>query len=303
MVGSGYRTPPSLVRRSDGQTLQLTPLLYRVLEAIDGRRTCAEIATVVSHSMRRSVSEDMVATLVDQHLRPMGLLKLARRVRASAQAVQPAAGAEAQVRRHQPPGDAATDRPVPVPLPASAGQHRGPRLPGDHLVGLLRPGPRPGGVRRLPAAAAAAARVRGDGALRGLPRVRARGGRALQRSQPRSDRGRHLPGVAGVLHRRDRQLPAGTAGTPSHRPGRPVLQRHRGGAHLRLVVHHAVGRTAAPGGDPGHADGASADAVAALRRLPRARRPDRRTRPVPPDQAHPARTAAAPVVPIPTTGS
>ena len=77
MVGSGFRTPPSLVRRSDGQTLQLTPLLYRVLEAIDGRRTCAEIATVVSHSMRRSVSEDMVATLVDQHLRPMGLLKLA----------------------------------------------------------------------------------------------------------------------------------------------------------------------------------------------------------------------------------
>ena len=77
MVGSGFRTPPSLVRRSDGQTLQLTPLLYRVLEAIDGRRTCAEIATVVSHAMRRSVSEDMVATLVDQHLRPMGLLKLA----------------------------------------------------------------------------------------------------------------------------------------------------------------------------------------------------------------------------------
>ena len=76
MAGSGFRTPPSLVRRSDGQTLQLTPLLYRVLEAIDGRRTCAEIATVVSHSMRRSVSEDMIATLVDQHLRPMGLLKL-----------------------------------------------------------------------------------------------------------------------------------------------------------------------------------------------------------------------------------
>src|SRR3954449_8805796 len=76
MVGAGFRTPPSLVRRSDGQTLQLTPLLYRMLEAIDGRRSCAEIATVVSHSMRRSVSEDMVATLVEQHLRPMGLLKL-----------------------------------------------------------------------------------------------------------------------------------------------------------------------------------------------------------------------------------
>jgi putative peptide zinc metalloprotease protein len=77
MVGSGYRTPPSLVRRGDGQTLQLTPLLYAVLDAVDGRRSCAEIASVVSHATRRSISEEMVATLVDQHLRPMGLLRLA----------------------------------------------------------------------------------------------------------------------------------------------------------------------------------------------------------------------------------
>ena len=38
MVGSGYRTPPALVRRGDGQVLQLTPLLYTVLNAVDGRR-------------------------------------------------------------------------------------------------------------------------------------------------------------------------------------------------------------------------------------------------------------------------
>src|SRR4051794_21964719 len=77
MVGSGYRTPPALVRRGDGQTLQLTPLLYQVLQAIDGRRTCAEIATEVREAMRRDVSPDMVANLVDKHLRPLGLLKLA----------------------------------------------------------------------------------------------------------------------------------------------------------------------------------------------------------------------------------
>jgi putative peptide zinc metalloprotease protein len=75
-VGSGYRTPPSLVRRSDGQTLQLTPLLYAVLDAIDGRRNCAEIADAASNAMRRGISEEMVATLVDQQLRPMGLVKL-----------------------------------------------------------------------------------------------------------------------------------------------------------------------------------------------------------------------------------
>src|SRR5688500_867836 len=77
MVGSGYRTPPALVRRGDGQTLQLTPLLYSVLEAVDGRRSYAEIAAVVSQATRRSVSEEVVATLVDDHLRTLGLLKLA----------------------------------------------------------------------------------------------------------------------------------------------------------------------------------------------------------------------------------
>jgi putative peptide zinc metalloprotease protein len=77
MVGSGYRTPPALVRRGDGQTLQLTPLLYQVLNAVDGRRSCAEVADVVRGVMRRDVSAEMVAALVDQHLRPMGLLKLA----------------------------------------------------------------------------------------------------------------------------------------------------------------------------------------------------------------------------------
>ena len=77
MVGSGYRTPPALVRRGDGQTLQLTPLLHLVLDAVDGERTCVEIATVVSRAMRRSISADMVVGLVDDHLRPMGLLRLA----------------------------------------------------------------------------------------------------------------------------------------------------------------------------------------------------------------------------------
>jgi len=77
MVGSGYRIPPALVRRGDGQTLQLTPVVYRVLEAVDGRRSCAEIADLVSRGMRRAVSPEIVATVLDQHLRPLGLLKLA----------------------------------------------------------------------------------------------------------------------------------------------------------------------------------------------------------------------------------
>ena len=74
MAGSGYRTPPALVRRQDGQTFQLTPLLYAVLEAVDGRRGYAEIATVASERTGRSISETDVEALVRTQLRPLGLL-------------------------------------------------------------------------------------------------------------------------------------------------------------------------------------------------------------------------------------
>lgn len=74
MVGSGYRTPPALARRGDGQVLQLTPLLYLVLDAVDGRRGFAEIAATVSDASGRGVTAADVRTLVDRHLRPLGLV-------------------------------------------------------------------------------------------------------------------------------------------------------------------------------------------------------------------------------------
>lgn len=74
MAGSGYRVPPSLARRSDGQTVQLTPLLYAVLAAIDGRRGAPEVAAAVSEATGRGVSAANIETLVDDQLRPMGLL-------------------------------------------------------------------------------------------------------------------------------------------------------------------------------------------------------------------------------------
>lgn len=77
MVGSGYRTPPALVRRGDGQTLQLTPLLYAVLDAIDGHRSPEEVAAHAREATRRDVTPEVVATLVEKQLRPLGLLKLA----------------------------------------------------------------------------------------------------------------------------------------------------------------------------------------------------------------------------------
>ncbi|MEE9094740.1 hypothetical protein [Pseudarthrobacter phenanthrenivorans] len=75
--GSGYREPPSLVRRADGQTLQLTRLLYLVLEATDGTNGLEGIARHVSQEYGRLVSADNVRTLMDSQLLPMGLLRLA----------------------------------------------------------------------------------------------------------------------------------------------------------------------------------------------------------------------------------
>ena len=74
MQGSGYREPPALARRSDGQTIQLTPLLYLVLGAVDGRRTSADIAAVVTQAYGKTVSADNVRTLVSDQLRPAGLV-------------------------------------------------------------------------------------------------------------------------------------------------------------------------------------------------------------------------------------
>jgi putative peptide zinc metalloprotease protein len=75
--GSGYRRPPALARRADGQVVQLTPLLHQTLSAIDGRRTVAEVAQRVSATSGRLVRPEDVATLVDATLRPLGLLLLA----------------------------------------------------------------------------------------------------------------------------------------------------------------------------------------------------------------------------------
>lgn len=77
MQGSGYREPPALVRRADGQTLQLTRLVYLVLSAVDSRRSLEQIAQAVSAEFGRKVSVGNVASLIDSQLRPLGLLELA----------------------------------------------------------------------------------------------------------------------------------------------------------------------------------------------------------------------------------
>ncbi|MEV0726861.1 hypothetical protein AB0I37_29325 [Micromonospora purpureochromogenes] len=77
LPGSGYRQPPGLVRRADGQTCQLTRLLYLILETTDGQRTYAQIAAELTRRTSRLVSADNVRTLAEVKLRPLGLLRSA----------------------------------------------------------------------------------------------------------------------------------------------------------------------------------------------------------------------------------
>lgn len=74
--GSGYREAPALVRRADGQVVQLTPLLYLVLAALDGRRDYAAVAATVSSDFGRVLEPQDVHTLVRGKLEPLGLVAL-----------------------------------------------------------------------------------------------------------------------------------------------------------------------------------------------------------------------------------
>ncbi|MEA2900963.1 MAG: putative peptide zinc metalloprotease protein [Actinomycetota bacterium] len=72
---SGYKEAPCLVRRADGQTIQLTPLLYATLEQIDGQRDVSQISTALGERLDRPVSADNVRYLVHEKLRPAGVVK------------------------------------------------------------------------------------------------------------------------------------------------------------------------------------------------------------------------------------
>ncbi|MDX6702750.1 MAG: putative peptide zinc metalloprotease protein, partial [Baekduia sp.] len=71
--GSGYKDGAALVRRADGQMVQLGPLMYALLEEIDGRRDHAELAAAMSERLRRGVEAEHVVRLGEK-LGEQGLL-------------------------------------------------------------------------------------------------------------------------------------------------------------------------------------------------------------------------------------
>ncbi|RKT82227.1 putative peptide zinc metalloprotease protein [Saccharopolyspora antimicrobica] len=72
--GSGHREPPYLVRRVDGQVLQLSHLLYLVAAGLDGQRTYAQLAAGLSTEWGREITAGQVSYLVENRLRRAGIL-------------------------------------------------------------------------------------------------------------------------------------------------------------------------------------------------------------------------------------
>ncbi|HEX9412542.1 MAG TPA: hypothetical protein VF916_03485 [Ktedonobacterales bacterium] len=73
MRDSGFKAPMWLAVRSQ-RYFQVTALLYRILEAADGRHTLAQIAASVTEATGRAVSAGNVLVLIQDRLIPMGLI-------------------------------------------------------------------------------------------------------------------------------------------------------------------------------------------------------------------------------------
>ena len=71
--GSGYEAGAALVRRADGQIVQLGPLMYALLECVDGVRTPEDLAGLLCEKLGRDCDAEHVAALAEK-LAAQGLL-------------------------------------------------------------------------------------------------------------------------------------------------------------------------------------------------------------------------------------
>ncbi len=73
--GSGLRNPPYLVRRADGQVMQVSELLNVVLREASTDRPVPELAAAVSETYGRRLTVEGLGHLIDTKLAPAGLLE------------------------------------------------------------------------------------------------------------------------------------------------------------------------------------------------------------------------------------
>jgi putative peptide zinc metalloprotease protein len=71
--GSGLREAPYLVRRRDGQIVQLSRVLYAITERMDGR-TVAAVASDVSEHLNLRVTPELIVHVAEHKLAPLGLV-------------------------------------------------------------------------------------------------------------------------------------------------------------------------------------------------------------------------------------
>src|SRR6478752_2203323 len=71
--GSGYEGGAALVRRGDGQMVHLGPMMFALLECIDGRRSIAELTACMSESTGKAFDDEHVVRLAEK-LAAQGLL-------------------------------------------------------------------------------------------------------------------------------------------------------------------------------------------------------------------------------------
>ena len=76
--GSGFKNPPMIARRPDGQTVQMPALLYAIAEQIDGKRSYEEIAEAAGAASGRELHRDDVELVVEEKLCPLGLIDVCK---------------------------------------------------------------------------------------------------------------------------------------------------------------------------------------------------------------------------------
>src|SRR5579875_2938173 len=72
--GSAFQVSPYLIRRADGQHVQLSPLLYHLAAGIDSATDADDLARRLSHAVGRELSADNVVHLLRTKLAPLGIL-------------------------------------------------------------------------------------------------------------------------------------------------------------------------------------------------------------------------------------
>jgi putative peptide zinc metalloprotease protein len=71
---SGFKEPPYIARRPDGQVIQMPPMLFALAEEVDGARSFEEVGEALSHRIERGVTGEMAEMLIEEQLRPLGIV-------------------------------------------------------------------------------------------------------------------------------------------------------------------------------------------------------------------------------------